>query len=232
MQMVGTSTANYFYTLDHLGSIREVTNSSAAVQTRYDYDPYGRKTVTHVSSPSSVDADFGYTGHYYHAPSSLSLTLYRAYDPDTARWLSRDPIGERGGLNLYGYCRNKPVNRIDPLGLEDQCTDCKGKPKQGNAVAVKCCYAAKRAYNDDENPYPPDYTYMGVSAAKMFEHTSDLNWSNTVRGCLECMYKHGAGPFFAHAFCYGDATVRSPLDSPGGWGDAIGNAITIKLGSY
>jgi hypothetical protein len=37
--------------------------------------------------------------------------------PDTGRWLSRDPIGERGGINLYGMVRNNPNGRIDRLGL-------------------------------------------------------------------------------------------------------------------
>ena len=35
----------------------------------------------------------------------------------TGRWLSRDPIGESGGINLYGYVGNSPVNYVDPLGL-------------------------------------------------------------------------------------------------------------------
>src|SRR5438105_1139205 len=39
------------------------------------------------------------------------------YDPRIGRFLSRDPIGETGGFNLYGYCGNDPVNRNDPLGL-------------------------------------------------------------------------------------------------------------------
>ena len=39
------------------------------------------------------------------------------YNPSTGRWLNRDPIRERGGLNLYGFVGNSPVNRRDPLGL-------------------------------------------------------------------------------------------------------------------
>lgn len=44
--------------------------------------------------------------------------MFRAYSPDLGRWLNRDPIGERGGLNRYGYAQNSPVNMIDPLGLD------------------------------------------------------------------------------------------------------------------
>jgi len=42
----------------------------------------------------------------------------RPYDPNLQRWITRDPIGERGGLNLYGYVHNNPVNIVDPLGFE------------------------------------------------------------------------------------------------------------------
>ncbi len=41
---------------------------------------------------------------------------YRFYNPETGRWLNRDPIGENGGPNLYGYVGNDPVNKVDPLG--------------------------------------------------------------------------------------------------------------------
>ncbi len=42
---------------------------------------------------------------------------YRYYDPVTGRWLSRDPIGERGGLNLYGFVGNNGIDAVDQLGL-------------------------------------------------------------------------------------------------------------------
>ena len=83
------------------------------MRARYDYDPYGR--VTKVSG--NVDADFLYTGHYYHAPSGLHLALYRAYDADLGRWLNRDPVGENYDFNMYRYTYNNSVNFIDPNGL-------------------------------------------------------------------------------------------------------------------
>jgi len=104
---------SYFLTRDHLGSVREMTDSSGTIQARYSYDPYGQ--TTKISG--SMDADFGYAGMYMHLPTGLNLTLYRAFDPSTARWLSRDPMGEAGGINLYGYVDNDPVDYSDPQGL-------------------------------------------------------------------------------------------------------------------
>ncbi len=106
-QISGT---NYFFTRDHLGSIREMTDASGTIQARYDYDPYGRRTKL----SGNLDSDFGFTGHYVHAPTGFHLALFRVYDPDTARWLSRDAID---GINLYGYVLNNPINLFDPYGL-------------------------------------------------------------------------------------------------------------------
>jgi RHS repeat-associated protein len=115
-----TSTAHteLFYTRDHLGSVRGVTDKTGLLRARYDYDPYGRRSPNQVVGANAVDADFGFTGHYFHAPSGLHLARFRAYDSDSGRWLNRDPIGERGGLNLYGYVANSPIGLVDPLGLE------------------------------------------------------------------------------------------------------------------
>ena len=110
VQMSGT---NYYYTRDHLGSIREVTGTNGVVVAEYSYDPYGLQTET----SGTATFDFGFTGQYYHQPSTLVLAPYREYSASLGRWTSRDPIGERGGINLYGYVGNEPVNLIDPMGL-------------------------------------------------------------------------------------------------------------------
>jgi RHS repeat-associated protein len=105
--------AKYFYATDHLGSVREVTDGSGALTAAYDYDPYGRGKQT----LGRFQATFGYASYFRHGASKLWLTVFRAYDPNQGRWLSRDPLGEAGGLNLYGYVGNDPVNATDPLGL-------------------------------------------------------------------------------------------------------------------
>jgi RHS repeat-associated protein len=122
-QGVQQGTSKFFYTRDHLGSIREVVNNSGGVVARYDYDPYGRRTKL----SGTFDSDFGFTGHYFHAPSGLHFAPFRAYSADLGRWLSRDPLerstGRRAetlpeGPNLYAYVSNDPVHFVDPLGLD------------------------------------------------------------------------------------------------------------------
>ena len=107
------SAFSLYFTRDHLGSIREVTDSTGAIRARYDYSPYGIRSKV----SGDLDCDFGFTGHYYHQASGLNLTHFRVYNADLGRWLSKDPIGEDGGLNLYAYVANNPVNYVDPFGL-------------------------------------------------------------------------------------------------------------------
>jgi len=117
--VTGSNSGTYFYTRDHLGSVRELTDVSKTVRARYDYDPYGRRSANQITS-NPVEVDFGFTGHYFNAPTGLNLALYRAYDPDLGRWISRDPLEDAEmseGPNLYGYCNSDPVDYLDPFGL-------------------------------------------------------------------------------------------------------------------
>ena len=59
--------------------------------------------------PDSAKYTDGETGLLYYG--------YRYYRPSTGRWLSRDPLGEKGGKNLYGFVENRPMGRTDPHGL-------------------------------------------------------------------------------------------------------------------
>lgn len=112
----GADAGDYYYFKDHLGSISEMVDSSENVRAQYAYDPYGKQSENLIMT-DPLEAQFGYTGHFNHDASGLVLTWYRAYDPELGIWLSRDPIAENGGLNLYGYVANNPIKLIDPLGL-------------------------------------------------------------------------------------------------------------------
>ena len=107
----------YYYTRDHLGSVRELISSTGTIFARYSYSDYGVRTYVQGSG----SANFQYAGMYLHAASGLNLTRFRAYDPNSGRWLSRDPIAEKGGIDLYGYVLNDPIDYFDPLGLTHRC---------------------------------------------------------------------------------------------------------------
>ncbi|WP_159086502.1 RHS repeat-associated core domain-containing protein [Burkholderia sp. LA-2-3-30-S1-D2] len=59
-----------------------------------------------------------FQGQYHNHESGLHYNRCRHYDPEAARYISLDPIGLRGGLNLYAYGQSNPVARVDPLGLQ------------------------------------------------------------------------------------------------------------------
>jgi RHS repeat-associated protein len=108
----GTSTPRFCVT-NHLNSICEVTDSSSSVVAEYNYDPYGRV----AKLQGSEDSDFQFCDYYCHSRSGLSLTCRRAYNSADGIWLSRDPQGESGGINLFRYVDNTPVRFADPSGL-------------------------------------------------------------------------------------------------------------------
>lgn len=112
-QTIGGTTNKYCYTLDHLGSVRELTDSSGVIQAQYSYDPYGQVTKLQ----GSLASDFQYAGYFFHAPSGLNLTLNRAYSSALGRFINRDPIEEDGGVNLYDYVNNDPIGASDPSGM-------------------------------------------------------------------------------------------------------------------
>ncbi len=81
---------------------------------RIDYDDWGN--VQSDSNPGFQP--FGYAGGLYDRDTGLVRFGARDYDPRTARWTAKDPIGFAGGdTSLYGYVEGNPISKIDPLGL-------------------------------------------------------------------------------------------------------------------
>jgi len=104
-----SGTANFL--TDALGSTIALTNSSGSTLAQYAYEPFGNTSVTSGSSTSSYE----YTGR---ENDGTGVYFYRGryYSPAVQRFISEDPIGIAGGINLYAYVSNNPVNFNDPFG--------------------------------------------------------------------------------------------------------------------
>jgi RHS repeat-associated protein len=107
--------STYYLTCDQVGSLRIVANTAANVLKKINYDSFGN--IIQDTNPL-FEIPFGFAGGLHDRDTGLVRFGYRDYNPDTARWTAKDPIGFAGGdTDLYGYCLNDPVNLVDPLGL-------------------------------------------------------------------------------------------------------------------
>jgi RHS repeat-associated protein len=97
--------------------------ASGTITQRTEYDAFGNEmsldSVITQPSTTSSQLPFRFSTKYADTETGLSYYGYRFYSADLAGWPSRDPIAERGGINLYGMVGNDPVNRVDYLGLEE-----------------------------------------------------------------------------------------------------------------
>ena len=99
---------------DNNGNVTRYLDANGGIAATYTYDAFGKAIAQsgpladhfrHRFSTKCLDSE---TGLYYYG--------YRFYVPSLMRWLNRDPIGERGGENLYGFCDNNPVANCDKDG--------------------------------------------------------------------------------------------------------------------
>ena len=96
---------------DALGSVVGLTNSSKALTDTYSYEPYG--ATTHAGTSVNGQLFAGQTYDF----NNLYYMRRRYYLPAIGRFISRDPIGLAGGLNLYAYANDDPIDFSDPTGL-------------------------------------------------------------------------------------------------------------------
>jgi RHS repeat-associated protein len=100
------------YLTNKSGTTIGITDAAGNLVTCYSHEPYGKSTQTGAADDNSR----AFTGR---EDDATGLLYYRAryYDPASGRFISEDPIGVFGGLNLYRYLDNDPINFTDPSGL-------------------------------------------------------------------------------------------------------------------
>jgi RHS repeat-associated protein len=116
----GPSSIDYlYYHTDHLGSTNVITNDAGSQIALYEYKPYGEFSVKEETSADPTE--YFFTGKKLDDETGLYFYGARYYNPAVGRFITPDPTiqhpGDPQDLNRYSYCRNNPVNLVDPTGL-------------------------------------------------------------------------------------------------------------------
>jgi len=115
MKLYGEKAGVYYVICDHLGTPQQIVNTAGAVVWKAAYLPFGKAQIL----IETIMCNIRFPGQYYDSETGLHYNWHRYYDPKTGRYMTPDPIGLDGGINLFAYVSNNPVNLVDPLGLED-----------------------------------------------------------------------------------------------------------------
>ena len=109
----GTNTATYTYHTDALGNVINVTDEHEEKVAAYTYSPFGKV----LTKTGSYDARYQFSSKEFDASTGLNYYGHRFYAPKMARFINRDPVRENGGINLYAFVANQPINETDFLGM-------------------------------------------------------------------------------------------------------------------
>jgi RHS repeat-associated protein len=104
----------YFHS-DGNGNVTALVDANESIAARYLYDPFGN--TLSAAGPKAGANRYRFSSKPVHELSGMYDYLYRFYMPELQRWPNRDPIGELGEFNLYGFIRNEPLTTVDLFGL-------------------------------------------------------------------------------------------------------------------
>ena len=111
----GETPLETFAVYDANGNVTEYVNASGTTVAHYEYDPFGG--ISRQTGALADEFPHRFSTKYLDSETGLVYYGYRYYSPDLGRWLSRDPIGETGGVNLYSHIANHAIGQTDYLGL-------------------------------------------------------------------------------------------------------------------
>ncbi|WP_230951315.1 RHS repeat-associated core domain-containing protein, partial [Burkholderia stagnalis] len=107
-----------YYHCDQIGTPQEVTDEAGEIAWSARYKAWGeaREVIGEAARKAGIENPLRFAGQYFDRETGLHYNRYRYYDPQTGRFVSKDPIGLAGGVNVYQYAPN-PTGWVDPLGL-------------------------------------------------------------------------------------------------------------------
>jgi RHS repeat-associated protein len=112
MTVAGTPENVYYYHNDHLGTPQIMTDSTGTVVWAATYEPFGQATM----NVEQITNNLRFPGQYFDSETGTHYNGHRDYNNELGRYIESDPIGLPGGINLYVYVLDSPINWIDPFG--------------------------------------------------------------------------------------------------------------------
>ncbi len=115
---VNNTTENYYTMYDGNGNIVQYLDETQTSVAKFEYTPFGQLKSETGSMPEEFN--YRFSTKYHDTSTGLTVYRYRNYNPTHGKWQTRDPIGEKGGYNLYGFVTNNPISKWDYLGKNAQ----------------------------------------------------------------------------------------------------------------
>ena len=206
----GTQATNCFAAYGGNGNIVALVNcADASIAAQYEFGPFGE--LLRATGPMAKANPFRFSTKYQDDETDLIMYPYQPYSASTGRWLSRDPMEELGGPNLYEFVANDPVQYFDPFG--DKLID---KGKVGSDVI--------------------NSEWLGSKGGK--GGTTEFNLVRNVppeyegNACGKCWTKGDTGIYDVELFYYGtlqgfQGTVTTTVENRG-----RGKKVTVTKGQY
>ncbi len=182
VRKTGAAEAAYYYHNDHLGTPRAMTDANRTVVWKVPFDAFGNELAGGIKT---VENNLRFPGQYFDAESGLHYNYFRDYDPKTGRYVEPDPVGLKGGANLYNYAASNPMRLVDPLGLYKCDANLPGSPSKELALTCFAEASNRCAEGDNEKRAICDSVYNRAAANRSY-------WGgNTVLGVLQQKDKMG-----------------------------------------
>ncbi|EKT4497424.1 RHS repeat domain-containing protein, partial [Pseudomonas sp. CJQ_7] len=124
-QVEGEEQKVYYFHTDQIGTPLELTNSDGAVVWQATYRSWGMLEQLDISE---VEQNLRFQGQYFDVESELHYNTFRYYASDIGRFVTQDPLGLGGGVNIYQYAPNATA-WIDPWGLSFKSVNFEGSPE-------------------------------------------------------------------------------------------------------
>ena len=141
LMLKSAANGTHFCAYDGNGNVAALVKATdGTVSANYEYGPFGE--AVRVTGPLANENPFRFSTKRHNDPTDIDLYEHRPLRD--GRWLSRDPLGEGGGINIYGFVLNSPTGNVDPLGLDHNTPSC-------SLIFGDLAYSSEgRAYRDPD----------------------------------------------------------------------------------